>query len=243
MSKNVIIEIRAGAGGDEAALFAARLHRMYTRYAEKQDLTTKILNSNQSSLKGIKEISFQIKGENVYDQLKQEAGVHRVQRIPETEKSGRVHTSTASVAVLPQVEEKEVEIRPEDIRIDTFRASGPGGQNVNMRSTAVRITYLPGKITGSCQSERSQAQNKERALKLVYTKIYQRKLKEQKEQKQEIRGELPSAEWGSQIRSYVLHPYKMVKDHRTEIESKNPEKVLDGDLDEFIEAEIKYDKI
>ena len=156
------------------------------------------------------------------------------------------HTSFALVEVLPEISEeiqKEVEIKPDDLRIDTFRASGPGGQNVNMRSTAVRITHLPTKIVAACQSERSQAQNKEKALKLLYTKIYQRKLQEKEKEKKEIRGILPSAEWGSQIRSYVLHPYKMVKDHRTGTETSDPEAVLDGELDSFTEAEVRSSKL
>ena len=228
--KNVIIEIRAGAGGDEAALFAANLYRMYTRFAEKQNWKAKILSSNQSSLKGFKEIVFQIKGEDVYSKLKQEAGVHRVQRIPETEKSGRVHTSTASVAVLPQPEEKDIQIKPSDIRLDTFRASGPGGQNVNMRSTAVRITHIPTGIAVSSQNERGQAANREIGMDILRSKLYVMEMEQGlKKLSQERKAQIGTADRSEKIRTYNF-PQDRITDHRIKKSWHNLEKILDGNL-------------
>lgn len=234
MNKNVIVEIRAGAGGDEAALFAADLYRMYTRFAEKQDWRVKILNANQSSLKGFKEVIFQINGEDVYDKLKQEAGVHRVQRIPETEKSGRIHTSTASVAVLPQVEKTEIGIKSSDIKIDTFRASGPGGQNVNMRSTAVRLTHIPTGIVISSQNDRNQATNKENALNILRSKLYTLKTeKELKKLGQERKAQIGTADRAEKIRTYNF-PQDRITDHRLKKSWHNLEKILDGNLGPII---------
>lgn len=228
--KNVIIEIRAGAGGDEAALFAADLYRMYTRFAEKQNWQTKLLNANRSILKGFKEIVLQIKGEDVYSQLKQEAGVHRVQRIPETEKSGRIHTSTASVAVLPQVEETEIQIKPSDLKIDTFRASGPGGQNVNMRSTAVRITHIPTNIVVSSQDERTQGSNKENAMNILRSKLYAIKMEQEiKKMGQERKAQIGTADRSEKIRTYNF-PQDRITDHRIKKSWHNLEKILDGNL-------------
>jgi len=207
--KNIIMEIRAGTGGDEAALFAANLYRMYTRYAEKQEWQIKLLHSNKS---------------------KQEAGVHRVQRIPETEKSGRIHTSTASVAVLPQVESKEIEIKPGDIKIDTFRSSGPGGQNVNVRSTAVRLTHIPTNIVISSQNERNQGANKENALNILRSKLYV--LKEKREIKklgQERKSQIGTADRSEKIRTYNF-PQDRITDHRINKKWYNIEKILDGNL-------------
>ena len=221
------------------------LLRMYTRYAEAHKFKVKLLDISPGQEAGIKHATMEISGPYAYGYLKGENGVHRLVRLSPFNADNLRHTSFALIEVLPEISgeidirQMAKEIKPEDLRIDTFRASGPGGQNVNMRSTAVRITHLPSKIVASCQSERSQSQNRERALRLLYTKLYQKKLQEKEKEKSEIRGELPSAEWGSQIRSYVLHPYKMVKDHRTEIESSDPESVLDGKLDEFIEAEVR----
>ena len=243
--KNAIVSIYSGAGGTEAQDWANMLLRMYSRYAEKHNLKYKLIDISLGQEVGIKNAVLEIDGNYVYGYLKGENGVHRLVRQSPFNADNLRHTSFALVEVLPEIGDiSEIrqlakEIKPDDLKIDTFRSSGPGGQNVNMRSTAVRITHLPTKLAVSCQSERSQAQNKERAMKILYTKIYQRKLQEAEKEKKEIRGELPSVEWGSQIRSYVLHPYKMVKDHRTEVESSNPDKVLDGDLDNFIEAEIK----
>jgi peptide chain release factor 2 len=171
--------------------------------------------------------------------------VHRLVRLSPFNANNLRQTSFALIEVLPEIGEdvqKEIEIKPDELKMDTFRASGPGGQNVNMRSTAVRLTHLPTNLIASCQSERSQAQNKEKAMEVLYAKIYQRKLQKQEKEKKDLRGTIPSAEWGNQIRSYVLHPYKMVKDHRTEVESSNPDEVLNGNLDNFIEAELKIIK-
>ena len=240
--KNAVLSVYSGAGGTEAQDWANMLLRMYSRYAESHKFKAKILDISYGQEAGIKNAVLEIDGTYAYGYLKGENGVHRLVRLSPFNADNLRHTSFALVEVLPEISEnieKEVEIRPEDLKIDTFRSSGPGGQNVNMRATAVRLTHLPTKIVVSCQSERSQAHNRERAMKLLYTKIYQKKIQEKQKEKAELRGILPSAEWGSQIRSYVLHPYKMVKDHRTEVESPDPESVLDGDLDKFIEAELK----
>lgn len=241
-NKNAIVSIYSGAGGTEAQDWANMLLRMYSRYAEKHNLKTRLIDINFGQEAGIKNAVLEIDGAYAYGYLKKENGVHRLVRQSPFNADNLRHTSFALVEILPEIGEeagKEIEIKPDDLKIDTFRSSGPGGQNVNMRSTAVRITHLPTKLVVACQSERSQAQNRERAMSILYTKIYQKKLQEAEKEKKEIRGELLSAEWGSQIRSYVLHPYKMVKDHRTEIESSHPDEILDGDLDDFIEAEIK----
>ena len=243
--KNAVLTVYSGAGGIEAQDWAEMLLRMYSRYAEKHNFKVKILDSNRGQEAGIKNATIEITGPYAYGYLKGENGVHRLVRLSPFNADNLRHTSFALIEILPEISEDigirqlAKEIKSDDLKIDTFRASGPGGQNVNMRSTAVRITHLPTKIVVSCQSERSQAQNRERAMKLLYTKLYQKKIKEKEEQKAEMRGELPSAEWGSQIRSYVLHPYKMVKDHRTEIETSDAEGVLDGELDEFITAELR----
>jgi peptide chain release factor 2 len=241
-NKNAIVSIYSGAGGTEAQDWANMLLRMYSRYAEKHNLKSKLIDINLGQEAGIKNAVLEIDGKYAYGYLRGENGVHRLVRQSPFNADNLRHTSFALVEVLPEIGgdvEKEIEIKSEDLKMDTFRSSGPGGQNVNMRSTAVRITHLPTKLVVACQSERSQAQNKEQAMKILYTKIYQKKLQEAAEAKKEIRGELPSVEWGSQIRSYVLHPYKMIKDHRTEIETSDTEAVLDGDLDEFINAEVK----
>lgn len=241
-SKNVTIEIRAGAGGDEAALFAGNLYRMYTRFAEKQGWKTKLISSNQPSTKSFKEVVFQITGEDIYSKLKQEAGVHRVQRIPETEKSGRIHTSTASVAVLPQAEEKDVQIKPGDIRTDTFRSSGPGGQNVNVRSTAVRLTHVPTGIVVSSQNERSQLSNKENALSILRSKLYILKTEQEfKKLDQERRSQIGTADRSEKIRTYNF-PQDRITDHRIKKSWHNLEKILDGNLQPIIKKFQKENK-
>ena len=237
--KNIICEIRAGAGGEEAALFAGTLFRMYTMYAEKKHWKLEVLNENETGLGGYKEISFMITGKGVYSRLKFESGVHRVQRVPDTESSGRIHTSTATVAVLPVVEDVEIEINPDDLRVDTYRASGAGGQHINKTSSAVRITHIPTNTVVACQSERSQIQNRETAMKMLKSKLLDLKEKEQKEKIEDLKGEQKDIAWGSQIRSYVFCPYTMVKDHRTNYEVGNVQSVMDGDLNGFMESFLK----
>lgn len=234
--KDVIVEIRAGAGGEEAALFAADLFRMYSRYAEKQGWDVEILSFHDTGLGGFKEIVFQVKGRGAYSRLKYESGVHRVQRVPITEASGRIHTSTATVAVLPQVDDVEVHINPDDLQIDVYRSSGPGGQHMQKNATAVRITHIPTGITVTCESERSQHQNKERALAILRAKLYemeQRKVKEQIDQ--ERRKQVGTGERSEKIRTYNF-PQNRVTDHRIGFTSYRLEEVLDGELDEFIDA-------
>jgi len=238
--KNVILEIRAGAGGEEAALFAADLLRMYQRYAERQGWKFEVLDSNTTGLGGYKEVVVKIEGKGAYSRLKYESGVHRVQRVPVTESSGRIHTSTATVAVLPEVDEVEVEIRPEDLKIETMRASGHGGQHVNRTESAVRITHIPTGIVVSCQNERSQHQNKATALKILRAKLYELALREQNEKIQkERRSQVGTGERCEKIRTYNF-PQNRVTDHRIGLTIYNLSEVLDGDLDEFIDALITH---
>lgn len=237
--KNIICEIRAGAGGEEAALFAGTLFRMYSMYAEKRHWKLEILNENETGLGGYKEISFMITGKGVYSRLKFESGVHRVQRVPDTESSGRIHTSTVTVAMLPVVEDVEIEINPADIKMEVFRSSGAGGQHINKTSSAVRITHIPTNIVVACQSERSQLQNRETAMKMLMSKLVDLKEKEHQEKINNIQGEQKDIAWGSQIRSYVFCPYTMVKDHRTNYEVGNVEAVMNGEIDGFIESYLK----
>jgi len=230
ISNNIIMEIRAGAGGDEAALFGGDLYRMYTRFAEKQGWKVKILDSNTSSLKGFKEIVFQISGQGAYEMLKQEGGVHRVQRIPETEKNGRIHTSTATVAVLPQVEQTQIEIRPSDLRIDAFRASGPGGQYVNKTESAIRITHLPTGLVVTSQNERSQGANKENAMSILRSRLYALKT-EQEMQKlgRQRNAQIGTADRSEKIRTYNF-PQDRITDHRIKKSWYNIEDIIDGNL-------------
>jgi len=237
--RNVIVEIRAGTGGDEAALFAADLVRIYTRYAERRGWKIEVLSQNETGIGGYKEIVMLIKGKGAYSKLKFESGVHRVQRVPATEASGRIHTSTVTVAVLAEVEDVDIQIPESDIRVDVFRSSGAGGQNVQKNATAVRLTHIPTGIVVSCQNERSQLQNRENAMRVLRARLLEIQREEQERQMAELRGVYTKAEWGSQIRSYVLHPYQMVKDHRTEHEVGNTGGVLDGDIDGFIEAFLR----
>ena len=235
----IVMEIRAGVGGEEAAIFALNLSKMYKRLSDLKGWQFSIVDESKTDLGGYKESSIEIKGVDVYKQLRFETGVHRVQRVPETEKSGRVHTSTASVAVLPIRKKTKVEINPTDLEIEISKAGGPGGQNVNKRETAVRIVHTPTNLSAQADGERSQAQNKEKALAILKGKIF-KALEDKRIEKQENMyiSKTTEVTWGNQIRSYVLHPYKMVKDHRTNVETSDVEGVLeDGKLDEFIEAE------
>ena len=240
--KNVIVEIRAGAGGDEAGLFAADLFRMYSRYAEANRWKTSILSSNASGIGGFKEVIFQVKGKGAYSKLKYESGVHRVQRVPNTESSGRIHTSTATVAVLPEVEDVEIEIDPNDIRIDIFRSSGPGGQSVNTTDSAVRITYLPTGLTVSVQDEKSQLQNRIKAMSILRAKLYdaeQRRIRE--EQGAARRSQVGTGDRSEKIRTYNF-PQTRITDHRIGYTSHRLAPVLDGDLNEFIYALTAHDQ-
>ncbi len=241
-SKNVIIEIRGGAGGDEAALFAAELFRMYALYAESKRWKSEVLSSSPTDIGGYKEVSFSIEGAGAYSKLKFESGVHRVQRIPATESGGRIHTSTVTVAVLPEVEEVEVEINPNDLRIDVFRAGGPGGQCVNTTDSAVRITHLPTGIVVSCQDEKSQHKNKDKAMKILRSRVYE---EEQSKQHAEIAAERKSqvgtGDRSERIRTYNF-PQGRVTDHRIGLTLHKLEAVLGGSLDEIIDALITEDQ-
>ena len=238
--KNVIVEIRGGVGGEESALFAADLYRMYAMYAEKRGYRVELLNYNDTELGGVKEADFIVSGDGAYSRFKFESGVHRVQRVPETESGGRVHTSTATVAVLPEMEEVDVDLRPEDIEMQVYRASGAGGQHVNKTSSAVRLIHKPTGIVVSCQEERSQLQNKETALRMLKAKLMDIKIRERLDTIEQIQGNKNNIEWGSQIRSYVFMPYTLVKDTRTGYEEVDVEAVMNGRLDGFINAYLKY---
>ena len=238
--KNVVIEIRGAAGGDEANIFAGDLFRMYTRYAEKQGMSYQVYNAVDGTAGGFSQIEFIVKGKNAYSLLKYESGSHRVQRVPVTEANGRLQTSTATVLVMPEADDDiDIQINPNDLRIDIYRSSGCGGQGVNTTDSAVRITHLPTKIVVTCQNERSQIQNREQALKVLKSKLLLKKLEEQEAELNKLKGNQMNIEFGSQIRSYVMHPYSMVKDHRTDEETSNVGKVLDGDINIFIESNLK----
>ncbi|NLM62274.1 MAG: peptide chain release factor 1 [Clostridiales bacterium] len=240
--KNVIVEIRAGAGGEEAALFAASLYRMYTMYSDTRRWKTEVMNINETELGGIKEISFLIEGAGAYSRLKFESGVHRVQRVPDTESSGRIHTSTVTVAVLPEVEEVEVEINPADLQIDTFRSGGAGGQHVNKTESAIRITHLPTGIVVECQDERSQHKNRERALKILRSKLYEKQMEEQNAKiAAERRSQVGTGDRSERIRTYNF-PQGRVTDHRINLSLYKIEAIMNGELDELIDALITADR-
>lgn len=241
-SKNVIVEIRGGAGGDEAALFAGVLLRMYSMYAEANNWAVEILSSSETELGGYKEISFSINGAGAYSKLKFESGVHRVQRIPSTESGGRIHTSTVTVAVLPEVEDVEVEINANDLRIDVFRAGGPGGQCVNTTDSAVRITHIPTGIVVSCQDEKSQHKNKDKAMKILRSRIYDKALQEHNDAiSAERKSQVGTGDRSERIRTYN-YPQGRVTDHRISLTLHRLDAVLNGDLNEIIEALITTDQ-
>jgi len=234
--KNVIIEIRAGAGGDEAGLFAADLYRMYTRYAERQGWKTELLSDHPTGIGGYKEVIFTVEGRRSYSRLKYESGVHRVQRVPITESSGRIHTSTATVAVLPEVDDVEVQIDPKDLEIEAYGSSGPGGQHMQKNATAIRIVHKPTGMVVACESERSQTQNKLRAMTVLRARLYEQELQKQTAEVAEARrAQVGSGERSEKIRTYNF-PQSRVTDHRIGLSSHRLPDVLDGDLDDFINA-------
>ncbi len=234
--KNVIVEIRAGTGGDEAALFAADLYRMYARWAEGQRYKVDLLSQSETGVGGFKEVIFSVRGSRAYSRLKHESGVHRVQRVPVTESQGRIHTSTATVAVLPEMSEVEVEINPNDVRIDVFRAGGPGGQSVNTTDSAVRLTHLPTGLVISCQDEKSQLQNRARAMQILRARLYALETERQLEEQTEARrSQVGTGERSEKVRTYNF-PQNRVTDHRIGLTLHRLDSVLEGDLDELIEA-------
>ena len=240
--KNVIIEIRGGTGGDEAALFAADLLRMYSMYAETRRWRVEILSSNETDIGGYKEVTFSINGDMAYSRLKFESGVHRVQRIPSTESGGRIHTSAATVAVLPEVEDVEVEINQNDLRIDVFRAGGPGGQCVNTTDSAVRITHIPTGVVVSCQDEKSQHKNKDKAMKILRSRVYDMMLQQQNDAiSQERKSQVGSGDRSERIRTYN-YPQGRVTDHRIGLTLHRLDSIMNGDLDEIIDALITSDQ-
>ena len=240
--KNVIIEIRAGVGGEESALFAASLYRMYSMYAESRRWKTEVANVNDTELGGMKEISFVVEGAGAYSRLKYESGVHRVQRVPETEASGRIHTSTVTVAVLPEVDEVEFQLNPADLQIDTFRSSGAGGQHVNKTESAIRITHLPTGTVVECQDERSQYKNRDRAMKILASRLYEAEARKQAEAiAAERRSQVGTGMRNERIRTYNF-PQGRVTDHRIGLTLYKIEQVMDGALDELIDALIAADR-
>ena len=239
--KNIIVEIRGGAGGEESALFAHSLLRMYTMYAEKHGWTTEILSMNATELGGCKEVVFQIAGDGVYSRLKFESGVHRVQRVPETESQGRVHTSTVTVAVLPEAEEVDFEINPADLKIDTFRSSGAGGQHINKTESAIRITHLPTGTVVECQDERSQHKNRDKAMRVLRTRLYEAECEKQNAAiAAERRAQVGTGDRSERIRTYNF-PENRVSDHRIKMTIYKLDQFLDGDMDEIIDALIAAD--
>ncbi|HEU24428.1 MAG: peptide chain release factor 1 [Mesoaciditoga sp.] len=240
-SRNVIVEIRAGVGGQESAIFAGDLLRMYLRYAERHGLEAEILDSHETELGGFKEVTFSISGNGAYKLFKYESGVHRVQRVPVTEASGRIHTSTATVAVLPEATEVDIEINPDDLRIDTFRSSGAGGQHVNRTESAVRITHIPTGTVVVCESERSQVQNRVIAMKILRAKLFEMKKREEEEKMSDMRrNQIGMGERSEKIRTYNF-PQKRVTDHRNGFTAYNLEEVMDGYLDEIVKSLIEWE--
>ena len=240
---NAIVELHPGAGGTESQDWALMLYRMYKRYSERANFDFELLDYEDAIDAGLKSATFLVKGKNAYGILKGEKGVHRLVRISPFDSNARRHTSFVACNVTPEIDSDiEVEINMDDLKIDTYRASGAGGQHVNKTDSAVRITHLPTGIIVACQNERSQIQNKERAIQILKSKIYQKEIEKQEKMIKNISGELTDNAFGSQIRSYVLHPYSLIKDHRTLAESTNPNNVLDGDLELFIDAYLKYNK-
>ncbi len=240
--KNVIVEIRAGAGGDEAALFAGDLYRMYSMYAMNQRFKTEVISETEIGIGGYKEISFSIEGKGVYSKLKFESGVHRVQRIPETESGGRIHTSTVTVAVLPEVEDVEVEINPDDLEIDTYRSSGAGGQHVNKTESAIRITHKPTGIVVACQNERSQHKNRDMAMKMLRSKLYDIKITEQNSKiAAERKSQVGTGDRSERIRTYN-YPQGRVTDHRIGLTIQQLPTIMNGNIDAFVEALITADR-
>jgi len=238
---SAILAIHAGAGGTDSQDWAAMLERMYLRWAEERGFSTEIFDLTEGEEAGIKSVTIAIEGDYAFGYLRSEKGVHRLVRLSPFDAAHRRHTSFALIEVLPQVamDEAEIEIDPGDIKMDVYRSSGAGGQNVQKNATAVRLTHLPTGIVVTCQNERSQTQNREFAMKILSARLLELKQAEREEERAVLRGEYTKAEWGSQIRSYVLHPYQMVKDHRTDHETGNTQAVLDGDLDEFMEAYLR----
>lgn len=239
-SLNAILTLHAGAGGTEAQDWANMLYRMYTMYAEKMGYKTTLLDILDGDEAGIKSVTFLVEGENAYGYLKSEKGVHRLVRISPFDANARRHTSFASLEVMPELDDTpDIVIKPEDLKVDTYRSSGAGGQHVNKTESAIRITHIPTGIVVSCQTERSQIQNRETAMKMLYGKLAEMQEQEELDKLSSIRGDIKKIEWGSQIRSYVFHPYNLVKDHRTGYETSNIQAVMDGDLQPFITDYLK----
>ncbi|CAH1192827.1 Peptide chain release factor 2 [Paenibacillus plantiphilus] len=237
---NAILELHPGAGGTESQDWGQMLYRMYTRWAEKHGFKVEVLDYLPGDEAGIKSVTILVKGYNAYGYLKAEKGVHRLVRISPFDSSGRRHTSFVSCDIMPEIQDDiEIEIRSEDLKVDTYRASGAGGQHINKTESAIRITHIPSGIVVACQTQRSQIQNRESAMTMLRSKLYERKIEEQQKHLAEIRGEQSDIAWGSQIRSYVFHPYSMVKDHRTSVETGNVGAVMDGDLDAFIDGYLR----